>query len=350
MSFIPFKEASYLSQVRRSRLLALKALERYNIGSIRNLKFINHGENTTFKVLTDSNDYLLRIHRANYHSSEALKEELKWLEAINKKSQLNVQKPIKNLSSKLTTLVNHSLMGEGRYCDLLQWQNGKMKFKSLKGEDLCKMGELTALLHNEGSKFKSQARNYWDAKGLIGKESKFGSLDEMEAFWGRHFGLIKTTQGSLLKKLCLFEKKYPDNLMMIHADLHLGNLIWNQGSIFPIDFDDCGTGSRLYDIAVSLFSVEKKLFNKTKKERSKMINSYFEAYIEENDLNSKEIKMIPYYMMARDLVMLCWLFNRRDNPALMKYLQEIKKAKLKKIKTFFNEGISGVDQLGLLKL
>jgi len=350
MSFIPFKEASYLSQVRRSRTLALEALERYKIGHVKELKFINHGENTTFKVLTSSTNYLLRIHRANYHTPGALKEELRWLEALNKDSQFNVQKPIKNLNSKLTTLIAHPLMGGDRHCDLLEWQNGKMKVNFLRIEDLRKIGELTAFLHEKGSEFQNKSRDYWDAEGLIGKNAKFGSLYEMEDFWRSDFNSIRAAQKLLLKKLNLFEKKHPDNLIMIHADLHLGNLIWRQGSVSPIDFDDCGTGSRLYDIAVSLFSIERVLLKSTKKERLAMINSYLKGYIKQKSLSSKEIEMIPYYMLSRDLVMLCWLFNRRDNPALRKYLNKIKKAKLKKIKVFLNEGISGVDELGLLKL
>ena len=41
---------------------------------------------------------------------------------------------------------------------------------------------------------------------------------------------------------------------MIHADLHFGNLVWNQSQGTPIDFDDCGYGSKLYDAAVFLLS------------------------------------------------------------------------------------------------
>ena len=34
---------------------------------------------------------------------------------------------------------------------------------------------------------------------------------------------------------------------LIHADLHLGNALFQRGQVKLIDFDDCGTGPRLYD-------------------------------------------------------------------------------------------------------
>jgi Ser/Thr protein kinase RdoA (MazF antagonist) len=42
---------------------------------------------------------------------------------------------------------------------------------------------------------------------------------------------------------------------LIHADLHLGNALFHRGAVRLIDFDDCGTGPRLYDLAVALWEL-----------------------------------------------------------------------------------------------
>ena len=42
---------------------------------------------------------------------------------------------------------------------------------------------------------------------------------------------------------------------LIHADLHLGNAIFQGGDVKLIDFDDCGTGPRLYELAVALWEL-----------------------------------------------------------------------------------------------
>ena len=42
---------------------------------------------------------------------------------------------------------------------------------------------------------------------------------------------------------------------LIHADLHLGNALFHRGGVRLIDFDDCGTGARLYELAVALWEL-----------------------------------------------------------------------------------------------
>ena len=46
-----------------------------------------------------------------------------------------------------------------------------------------------------------------------------------------------------------------DDAGLIHADLHLGNALFHRGVVKLIDFDDCGTGPRLYDLAVALWEL-----------------------------------------------------------------------------------------------
>lgn len=46
-----------------------------------------------------------------------------------------------------------------------------------------------------------------------------------------------------------------DDTGLIHADLHLGNALFHGGTVKLIDFDDCGTGPRLYDLAVAVWEL-----------------------------------------------------------------------------------------------
>ncbi len=46
---LDFEKASYLSQLHRLRALAELALTKYPV-RVKKIEFINHGENTTFKV------------------------------------------------------------------------------------------------------------------------------------------------------------------------------------------------------------------------------------------------------------------------------------------------------------
>ena len=46
-----------------------------------------------------------------------------------------------------------------------------------------------------------------------------------------------------------------DDFGLIHADLHLGNALFHRGGVKLIDFDDSGTGPRLYELAVALWEL-----------------------------------------------------------------------------------------------
>ncbi|MET0885113.1 MAG: phosphotransferase, partial [Mycetocola sp.] len=45
---------------------------------------------------------------------------------------------------------------------------------------------------------------------------------------------------------------------LIHADLHLGNALFQCGEVKLIDFDDCGTGPRLYELAVAVWELRER--------------------------------------------------------------------------------------------
>jgi Ser/Thr protein kinase RdoA (MazF antagonist) len=49
-----------------------------------------------------------------------------------------------------------------------------------------------------------------------------------------------------------------DQAGLIHADLHLDNALFWRGDVRVIDFDDCGFGYWLYDIAVSLWELRRR--------------------------------------------------------------------------------------------
>ena len=63
-----------------------------------------------------------------------------------------------------------------------------------------------------------------------------------------------------------------DTVGLIHADMHLGNALFWRGEVKVIDFDDCGFGYWLYDIAVSLWELRHR--NDYEHFRSALIDGY----------------------------------------------------------------------------
>lgn len=124
-------------------------------------------------------NYLLRLHRNGYHTQPAVLEELNWLAKLYEESDIPVQRPLLSRSGHLV----ERQAGYGcpaRFCSVLEWQSGRMRFKKIGPKGFYAIGELTARLHLSAAKLKTRHRNYWSADGLLGREAKLGSLFDLK--------------------------------------------------------------------------------------------------------------------------------------------------------------------------
>jgi len=269
-----FNSATYLSQVRRLTSLAKDALKEFSVKKYE-LKFINHGENTTFKILTKKQNFLLRIHCRSHRSQLAFLEELKWLDFLSKRTSIPVQKPVQTKSGRYLVKINNSKVGHFRYCDLLEWQNGYIKNKKAP-TTFFEVGNLIGKL--QCNTIKSKHRFYWDTNGLLGKKATLGGVAALAAEYPKHIDELNLLRRQLFKKVKSYEKKNSDKLSLIHADLHFGNMIWRKNTICPIDFDDCGYGLNMYDLAVTLAQSSRYFDRVGKKESLKSKEALLDGY------------------------------------------------------------------------
>lgn len=332
----PFSQSSYLAQVRRLRALANKALNQYPI-RVKSIEFINHGENTTFQVQShNGRKYLLRVHRTNYHTPRAIQEELKWLERIAKTTDLAVPIPVRSKNGKLIESVDYPGVDQKRNCDLFAWVDGRFVRKSLSPRHLFQLGQVIGRLQKNSRALPVHHRRYWTAEGLVGKNPKFGIIDDLAGVSWRQQKVISHARRRTLKKLQWFEKKFPDRLGLIHADLHFGNIITNNGRLGLIDFDDCGFGFHAYDLTSPLLSVQFHLGPKGKKRFPQFKKALIEGYATHMPWDKHDEDVLAHLLLARSLTMLGWLNSRSDNPRLRAYLPKAVKRSLNYIKHGFD--------------
>jgi Ser/Thr protein kinase RdoA (MazF antagonist) len=331
---------TYLRQVRRLRSLAVAALKLYPV-RVAKMKFINHGENTTFQITAVSGkQFLLRICRNDYHSAEALNEEIEWLQrllqgqnAFHKKVHLKLQTPNPVLSRHGCALetVTTDDIPEGRKVVLFRWIDGQFLRGSVSEEKFRTLGNLIAGLHEQTKGCKVRHRRYWDAEGLLGKQAKFGSIDSLSLATSSQQLRITKARRSLLKTLKKYEKKYPERMGLIHADLHFGNFLFNSQGLGVIDFDDCGFGFLAYDLAIPLIAFERHAGMGIMQKR-KIKAALVAGYRELAPWDQADDAVLEALIMARRLLMLGWLNSRSDNPRLAAFLKKAIPRVLKAVK------------------
>jgi Ser/Thr protein kinase RdoA (MazF antagonist) len=100
----------------------------------------------------------------------------------------------------------------------------------------------------------------------------------------------------------------PDTFGLIHADLHLENALFDRGAMRLIDFDDCGFGYWLYDIAVPLWEY------RSRPDHALIRAALLDGYAEHREL--PDLTHLEMFIATRDVAFGLWYAGMAQvNPA-----------------------------------
>ena len=269
---------SRAAQIARMRTVALAALPHYPLPE-GTLTFLDHGENTTFRHDSPAGRYLLRVHRPQRHGRDvdpalAVESELAWLTALHADTQLAVPEPLRTRDGAATV---HATVGDmHRVVSMLRWQQGRIHENSPRPVHLRRLGAAMAGLHDHADHWTPPvpfARIDWSHETFFGDVMVYGGLPAAEV-WRLFPADLRDRFERLSAGLATVLAAEPD-VGLIHADLHLGNAVFEGERVKLIDFDDCGTGHRLYDVAVALW--EQRDLNDYDAFRAALLDGYRSA-------------------------------------------------------------------------
>jgi Ser/Thr protein kinase RdoA (MazF antagonist) len=250
--------SSRRGQVTRLRRVAVAALDHFPLPGGR-LTFVSHEENTTFRHDSAAGRYLVRVHRRQRHGRDvdttaAIRSEIAWLRAIRADTDLLVPEPLAARDGAPT--VEASAAGETRICSVLRWMDGRIHEESARPVHLRRLGDALARLHDQADGWTPPpdfVRIRWDHETFFGDVMVYGETSAAEC-WSL---LPREVHGRFRAVAARLADVMPrvDADGLIHADLHLGNALFQSGDVKLIDFDDCGTGPRLYELAVVLWEL-----------------------------------------------------------------------------------------------
>ncbi|ADU50074.1 phosphotransferase enzyme family protein [Intrasporangium calvum] len=246
-------------ELARLRRMAVTALGRYPLAEGR-LIFISHGENTTFRHIgADGTSHLVRVHRPSRHgrgvdSAAAVDSELAWLRALREDTDLLVPEPLAARDGASAVAVTEA--GETRLCSVLRWMDGRIHEASPRPVHLHRLGAAMASLHDQADAWTPPdgfTRIHWDHEAFFGNVMVYGRTPAAEC-WTLLPPELRARFREVGARLADLIPGARDS-GLIHADLHLGNALFRRGAVKLIDFDDCGTGPRSYELAVALWEL-----------------------------------------------------------------------------------------------
>ncbi|MFA9556711.1 phosphotransferase enzyme family protein [Evansella sp. AB-rgal1] len=231
-----------------------KVMNYYNLGGVKQVKFLGESDNVTFRIDTlEGKTYVLKIHKTSL-SKIMIESEFLWLEELATERTIKVQRPVKNTLGEWTTTVVNATTGEHAYWTLQDWLEGETLDRQPTEDELKKLAQLMRKLHKHAANWKTPQkfeRLSYDSDNLVNSLQQLERLITLGLMTREDFHVIDDTVKKIVVLLTTLEKQ-PETWGVIHADLHESNYIFHAGEPYPIDFSSCGFGFYLYDIAETL--------------------------------------------------------------------------------------------------
>jgi Ser/Thr protein kinase RdoA (MazF antagonist) len=317
-------------ELSRMRRVAESALDRFAVRDAR-LKLLRHEHNTTFRVDTHGARYVLRVSRAGGHDISVVASEMAWLRALRDDTDLRVPEPVATTDGSFVVDVSDPGDSEPRPCVLLRWQAGRFADEGLRPTHMAAVGTLLGRLQQHAAQWALPAgfvRPHVDAITVAARRASVSSPSQPgerprhptttdvdhalelvarilspadAALVGRALDRVGETTRGLWAS--------PASSGLIHGDLHYENFLFSAGEAIAIDFDDCGWGPYLYDVAVTLSELEERPIYPSLRE------TLLNTYVRYRPLPADFETHLHALSVLRRVQLLLWILESRDQAA-----------------------------------
>ncbi|HSF63769.1 MAG TPA: phosphotransferase [Paracoccaceae bacterium] len=221
-------------------------------------RLIDARENAVYEVaLANGARAALRLHRTGYQGDTAIRAELDWTAALADRG-LPVPRPLPHRDGDVLLR-----LPSGRFASAISWIDGAPLGRA--GQPLPgtpaeqadrhrALGRLMAAVHAATDAIAMPApwpRPDWGVEGLTGEAPFWGRFWEHPALTPPQAARLRAVRQALRDRLAALAAQGADQ-GPIHADVLRENVLVNGRSLSLIDFDDSGTGFRLYDLGTVL--------------------------------------------------------------------------------------------------
>ncbi|MBE7620928.1 phosphotransferase [Komagataeibacter sp. FXV2] len=307
-----FYTASVAEQSHRLRDMACRAAVLWP-GRWQVDRLLKYRENAVF-ALSSATDgrVVLRIHRPGYHQVAALKSELVWMQAL---SEAGFCVPVLRTGHDggVLQVVEAPGIPEPRFVDMQDHMPGVPVSEVTDIRTLeniyVDVGRQLAAMHAHSMRWVAPEgfhRPSWDSDGLIGQSPLWGDFRQLPALSGNDARRVAEAVAQAERDLREFGDGR-DRFGMIHADGIADNILYDpHAGPRLIDFDDCGHGWFLFDLATCLF------FHEDHPGYPVISESFLGSYAQAGKLDASMRRAMPLFMFLRALTYLGWVHTRAE--------------------------------------
>jgi Ser/Thr protein kinase RdoA (MazF antagonist) len=290
--------------------VARRALPRWGYAEDAPLTLLNISENATYRLDRSSSEppLILRVHRTGYHSRRGVMSELAWMKALTDEADVMTPQAIPADDGEMIQIIETPAMAESRMVVMFNFIEGKEPDETALLAPFRRLGAIAARMHIHARDWQRPVdfeRLLWDYEHSLGEEGNWGRWQDGLGLDAPALAVLGELDHLLQRRLEAFGKSR-ERFGLIHADLRLANLLEVAGDTRVIDFDDCGEGWFLYDVATALSFMEDR------EDVAELIAAWVDGYRTVAPLSAEEVAEIPTFLMLRRLLIVAWIGSHAD--------------------------------------
>ena len=271
---------------------------------------INVSENVTYRIDMADDCAVLRVHRPDYHSRQAIASELAWIRALSAAG--TVTAPVTRVGRNGEVIQQADFPdGTTRHLVLFDFIPGEAPSEA---GDLApgfrELGSIAARthLHSMGwTRPEGFERLTWDLDAVFGSAAHWGDWRDAPNVTPDIRDTLEAVETKLRTRLTRFGKA-PERYGLIHADMRLANLIRTDTGMVLIDFDDSGFGWHLYDFAAAISFIEDH------PQVPALKSAWLTGYRTVRPLPEEDAAEIDSFILLRRMALLAWIGSHINAP------------------------------------
>jgi Ser/Thr protein kinase RdoA (MazF antagonist) len=223
--------------------------------------------------------------------------EIAFVRLLGADGRVRVPQPIQSVDGGFFTSIFHQPSQRTFHCVLYSWIEGEELEDEPTVDQVKAMGVAMATMHLVAPRFELPHGAslptfddplWWTEDFLLSEKSVLDASAK---------DLISRALVSIKEGVAKFYLNATP--MIIHADMHGGNVLWKQDHLSVIDFDDCGFGLPIQDLATALYYFDTPEQDSAFKEGYKSVAPLPEC-------SDREMKM---FFLQRRIVLLNYLYE-----------------------------------------
>ena len=329
-----FQQLAYEAQVMHLTAFAHNALKTWGIAP-QALELVVYANNAVFRVADGVQTYGLRVYRPGKRSLAEIAGEWLWVHALHTALPGHVPAQQADIYSGRLDGIDGTV-----YAALWRWLDGEVAAPDAYTRDhAAAVGVFAAHMHTvaleiRGSEYERQiTRPRLDHEGLFGANSPYASGGERDLISDKAQATLDAVAEQVREVMAALEGE-PNAFGMIHGDFIFKNTLFNRsGAVAALDFDDCGFGYFLYDMACPL------LFYKPLPTYPDLKAALWDGYTSVRPLPDGYRAALETMVAGRYVASCRWVAGNAQHPSLRGNAREIIDGRAAELRGYLDTGV-----------